>query len=131
MTMTRLTPTEFHTQLGFHINGTTHYYKHPFFRDTVYTTGVKFLADNGGTHGAYWLLDQLLPLCKTHLSPKQPFIAIKVTVADEKAVIAISDGDETIMESVEIEYTDLQEGIYTMFATYEKPYNVLLLASEY
>jgi hypothetical protein len=129
--MTRLSPSEFNTQLGWHNNGTAHYYKHPFFRSIVYSDGVKWFAENGGTHGAYWLLDQLLPLCKAHLSPEQPFLSIHVKVANDRCTIDVTDGNDNSIELVPIEYTDLQEGEYIFFASFGSPQSVLLLASEY
>ena len=31
----------------------------PLFRQMVLTDGAKFVADNGGAHGAYWLMDAI------------------------------------------------------------------------
>jgi hypothetical protein len=40
--------------------GTEGYHRwSPLFRRMVLTDGVKFVADNGGTHGAYWLADAI------------------------------------------------------------------------
>lgn len=43
-------------------NGCDNYYKHLFGRGTVYTSGVKFVADKAG---AYWLIDAIMSHHKT------------------------------------------------------------------
>lgn len=40
--------------------GTGSYYNYsPIFRNVVLTDGAKYVADHGGKHGAYWLMDAI------------------------------------------------------------------------
>ena len=107
--------------------GTENYYRtNPFFaKDMVHTDGVQYFADNAG-NGAYWFLDivatEAFPLLK-----KEPFLAIKLTVANGSADISIEDGDYRTFKQKHIAHTDCPDGEYQFFLTD----NVLMLTSEY
>ena len=44
----------------------------PLFRRMVLTDGAKFVADNGGAHGAYWLVDASVPVFLRLKQPSKP-----------------------------------------------------------
>ena len=104
--------------------GTESYHRTNLFTPKlVHTDGVQYFAE---TAGCYWLLDiiatEVYPLTK-----KEPFLSIKLGVADGQAHIRVEDGDcETLLKK-DIEHTDCPEGSYEFFLTD----NVLMLTSEY
>jgi hypothetical protein len=61
------------------------------------------------------------------LLKKEPFLTIFVTVQNNAAKIEVTNGNERILKTRELEYTDLQEGVWKFYLTD----NVLLLPSEY
>ena len=92
----------------------------------IYTDGVKFFAEEGGEHGAYWFLDlvatEVLPMQSRH-----PFLFLVLTVADEKAELRVEDGNRKRLNQRPIAYTDLQSGEWTFYLIE----NTLLLVTEY
>ena len=88
--------------------GTENYYRtnHLFAKDMVHTDGVQYFAD---TAGCYWFLDiiatEVFPLLK-----KEPFLAIKLAVANGSADISIEDGDYRTFKQKHIEHTDCPDG---------------------
>lgn len=87
--------------------GSEHYYRHPLF-GMVHTDGVQHMADAAGAH---WLIDviyshQLAPTIRG-----MEFQVWSIVVADEKAVISVTDGDGAKPIIVqEVEYTDFPTG---------------------
>jgi hypothetical protein len=106
--------------------GTENWYAHSFVKGFTYTDGVRWFASNAGESGAYWLIDLLAtefyPLLKT-----EPVLVITVSVENGAAVINATDGNERIIKTKKISYTDLQEGEWTYYLIDD----VLLLPSEY
>lgn len=121
----RLTASQLDSELR-QYTGTEQWYRHGLNKQMLYTDGVEFFAENAGEHGAYWLLDivatEYWPLLK-----KEPFLTIFVTVQNNAAKIEVTNGNERILKTRELEYTDLQEGVWKFYLTD----NVLLLPSEY
>ena len=106
--------------------GTENYYKHPFTK-TIFTDGVKYLADNAG---AYWLIDYIA--FKQIEDSKIGNCDFQVWRLDAipdacSAVITCTDGHETCIVKETIDYTDFP--IATMKLYYQN--NVLMLTSEY
>lgn len=104
--------------------GTENYYKTCMFApNLVHTDGVQYFANEAG---AYWFLDivgtEFYPLTR-----REPFLSIKMTVANEKAKILVENGDCKVIKKKNISLTDCPEGSYTFFLTD----NVLMLTSEY
>lgn len=89
----------------------------------VHTDGVQYFAE---TAGCFWLLDiiatEVYPLTK-----KEPFLSIKLIVANGAAQINVEDGDCEPLFVKKIAHTDCPEGTYEFFLTD----NVLMLTSEY
>jgi hypothetical protein len=108
-------------------HGTQQWYQHSLVWQLLYTDGVLCFAENGGSQGAYWFIDlvatEVWPLLK-----QQPFMVIVLSVSDQaSAVITIDDGNNLVLKTRHIHYTDLQPGIWRFFLTD----NVLLLPGEY
>jgi hypothetical protein len=104
--------------------GTEAYHRTFLFNpNLVHTDGVQYFAE---TAGCYWFLD----IVATEFYPllaKEPFLSIKMIVADGKAKISVEDGDLNILKSKNISHTDCPDGEYAFFLTD----NVLMLTSEY
>jgi hypothetical protein len=104
--------------------GTEAYHRTFLFNpNLVHTDGVQYFAE---TAGCYWFLDiiatEVYPLTKT-----EPFISIKLIVADGHAQITAEDGNCEPLFIKEIAHTDCPQGLYQFFLTD----NVLMLTSEY
>lgn len=85
--------------------GTDNYYAHPLFRGIKYTDGARDVFEIGE---AYWLLDAIAAHA-TELHPKgNEFLVFKLEVNDENnsAIIRIEDGNDNILRTQEIEFTD-------------------------
>jgi hypothetical protein len=109
----------------YNFTGTEQWYRHSLNRYMLYTDGTQFFAENAGG-GAYWFLDlvafELFPL-----QEKEPFLFITLSSKDRSAVIKVADGNENIVYTKQIEFTDCPEGDWIFYLTD----NVLLLTSEY
>lgn len=105
--------------------GTENYYKHPFTK-TIFTDGVKHLADNAG---AYWLIDYIAfkQVEDGEIGNCEFQVWTLDALPDHTAVIQCTDGDENLMLKKRIDYTDFP--IATMKLYYH--HNVLMLTSEY
>ncbi|GEC77916.1 DUF6876 family protein [Flavobacterium aquatile] len=106
--------------------GTENWYRHPIARTVLYTDGIQYLAEKAG---AYWLIDEIaFNQIKPNIK-KEEFQTWTLRVDLEKSTAALTcdDGNNNIVFSKKIEYTDfpLQE-IRIFFVN-----NVILLPSEY
>jgi hypothetical protein len=105
--------------------GTEQWYRHSITPKLLYTDGVRFVATNAG-HGAYWLLDkigtEILPL-----QIKEPFIVVRLNVTGSKAKLSADDGNDNVIYTEDILYTDFPEGEWKFYLID----NILLLTSEY
>jgi hypothetical protein len=107
-----------------HFTGTEGYFFHPLFKGINYTDGVKYLGDNG----CDWLKVMILSHLK--LTPAvrgQDFVCITMTKTGRSAVVNFTDGDDKILFSEDVEYTDCTVDEIKFFFTD----NVLMLSSEY
>lgn len=83
---------------------TDHYYRHTLSgRSFIYTDGVKYLAE---TAGAYWLIDKIVfGQPETELEC-DGFQSWKLKVTGSTAVLTCDDGNENIVHTEEITFTD-------------------------
>jgi hypothetical protein len=110
--------------------GTENWYRHSLNRNVTYTDGVKFMAESAG---AYWLVDevatgQMHPQVRQYAA-EDDFQVWKLTVNREKssAVLVCEDGNNNVICSKEIEFTDFPlDEIKLYFSG-----GVILLPSEY
>lgn len=121
--MAKMQPNELLAALA-HFTGTTQWYKDPQFPSFKFTDGIKFLADHAE---CYWLINyifsnQLLPKVKA-----QDFQVWKISVVESKAQIKLEDGNDKVIESFEIEFTDFPLEHFTLWMVG----GTLLLPSEY
>lgn len=109
-----------------HSTGSETFYRHPLARKVVYTEGVQYVAE---TVGAYWLLDEiaLMNMGLPSLAATEFQVWTLTVRPDSTATLACSDGNENIVYSKELTFTDFpQEGVTLWFQN-----NTILLPSEY
>lgn len=106
--------------------GTENYYPTFMFTPKLHhTDGVQYFAENAG-NGAFWFLD-IVATEFYSLTKKEPFLSIKLAVANGSADITVEDGDYRTFKQKHIAHTDCPDGEYQFFLTD----NVLMLSSEY
>ena len=106
--------------------GTEQYYRHGINRRVLFTDGAKYVAD---TAGAYWLLDEIA-LIQPHNKrvAAEEFQVWKLVVRpDRRATLTCDDGNDNIVYTKEIKYTDFPLDEITFYFTN----NVIHLPSEY
>jgi hypothetical protein len=130
----RLTQDELSVELSQFI-GTEQWYRHAINRHLIYTDGVKFFAENGGDHGAYWFIDkvacEIAPLLK---SKKEHFGCINLCVGvidKNQAMVLVADGNDKQLAASHIHYTDMQAGDWKFYLIDDLTQMTLLLPSEY
>lgn len=106
--------------------GSEHWYRHGLNRRIVFTDGAKYVADEGG---AYWLLDiiALSQLSEKRVAAEAFQVwSLKVN-ADRTARLVCDDGNEQIVYTHRIAFTDFPLNEITLYFTD----NTILLPSEY
>jgi len=109
------------------------------FPRMVLTDGAKFVADNGGRHGAYWLADAIASWQPKALKNERlrgiQFWKLKVTEKDgrKRAVLTCrADSSEKPAITQRIEYTDFDlPEIDLWVGPVDEKHFVLMLPSEY
>ena len=106
--------------------GSERWYRHSINRSILYSEGAQHVAEHGR---AYWLLDEIAliqPYDKNVAA--EEFQVWTLTVRpDQTAILTCDDGNDTVVFSKEIQYTDFPlETIKLYFAN-----NVIHLPSEY
>jgi hypothetical protein len=106
--------------------GTESWFRHWLAKEMLYTDGVEFFAEQGGSAGAYWFLDivatEYFPMLREEGS-----LLIRLMVDRLKGRIVVEDGNGRVLKEKKIKYTDMQPGEWRFYLTD----NVLLLPSEY
>jgi hypothetical protein len=106
--------------------GSENWYRHAINRAVLFTDGAKYVADQAG---AYWLLDEIA-IIQPHSArvAAEEFQVWKPAVKpDHRGVLTCEDGNDNVVYTKEIEYTDFPpEGITLWFTN-----NTILLPSEY
>ena len=102
------------------------WYRHSINRNVLYTDGAQHVAEHGG---AYWLLDEIAiiqPYNKRVAA--EEFQVWKLTVhPDRSATLTCDDGNDNIVFTKKIEYTDFPLDEITLYFAN----NVIHLPSEY
>jgi hypothetical protein len=93
-------------------------------RSVTYTDGAKYVADEAGAH---WLLDIIATNQMTPAVKAEEFQVWKLTVANGKGRVVCEDGNDNVVFSQDIDFTDFPEPGITLWFTD----NVILLPSEY
>ena len=94
---------------------------------------MKFLADNGCEQGAYWFIDKVaLEICPLLMAKKHWFGLIILSVSDDhKAVITVEEGNNHLISTYQIHYTDMQCGEWKFYLINDEADWTMLLPSEY
>lgn len=117
--------------------------KTPFYM----TDGVRYVAENGGGHGAFWLITAIMSyqymlvgtkqLLKRNDDRLREMQNWKLKVTDKSAILTcVADTDEPPAIEQKIEYTDFDLPEITIWVEYgsldgETPAYILLLPSEH
>ena len=106
--------------------GTENWYRHPLFRQFLYTDGVQFL---GYEAGAYWLIDMIFGFQREQKAVRnEPFQTWDLIKGENnKATLTCGDGNNNIVFTHDLTYTDFPLDKIRLFLID----NVLLLTSEY
>ena len=106
--------------------GSENWYRHAINRNVLFTDGAKYVADQAG---AYWLLDEIA-IIQPHNArvAAESFQVWKLAVnADHAGVLTCDDGNDNVVYTKHIEYTDFPaEGITLWYTN-----NTILLPQEY
>jgi hypothetical protein len=106
--------------------GSESWYRHGINRAVLFTDGAKYVADQVG---AYWLLDEIAIIQAHDACLKaEEFQVWKLAVnADQTGVLTCEDGNDNVVYTKQLEYTDFPLGGITLYFTN----NTILLPSEY
>ncbi|MBF0105779.1 MAG: hypothetical protein HQM16_10690 [Deltaproteobacteria bacterium] len=106
--------------------GTEEYHR---MNGLLLTDGARYLAERAG---AFWLMDVIWSYVATSKKIREEgFLSCKLSVKDNKARFVIDDGNDNVLATQEIEYTDFPLDEIGLFAQrYGKDY-VVMLTSEY
>jgi hypothetical protein len=106
--------------------GSENWYRHAINRAVLFTDGAKYVADQAG---AYWLLDEIA-IIQPHDKrvAAEEFQVWKLAVnADQSGVLTCEDGNDNVVYTKLIEYTDFPIDGITLYFTN----NTILLPREY
>lgn len=116
--------TQLLTELA-HFRCSEQFFRHPMFRDYVYTEGVQYLAEQAG---AYWLLDHIIAHQHEPAVRTTRMQVWKIRVQEDKsAEIHVEDGNDQVVYSSRLEFTDFPLTSFTLWFMN----STLLLPSEY
>lgn len=107
-----------------YFTGTEAYYKFNIFSPLVLTDGTKYLADKAG---AYWLMDEIAFAQRAPAVKAEYFQVWKLEVQGSKATLSCADGNDGIIWTKEIDFTDFPLPEITVWCVD----NVILLPGEY
>jgi hypothetical protein len=104
-----------------HFYGSEQIYFNPLFKAMKYTEGIRFLSRNG----AGWLVDKLCIL-GIQFGKREEFMVATLKVTDSKALLVLDDGNDNVLHSEEIDYTDFPLPEITAYIEY----GTIMLPSE-
>ncbi len=111
--------------------GTTQWY--PMYPGILLTDGAKWLAESAG---CYWLYDIIWSIKKPILD-RDSFAVVKLVVTGSEADVTVEDGNDNVLYTQHIEYTDFPLPEITLFVAdgdggaFDNPTKVIMLPSEY
>ena len=120
--------------------GTERYHRwSPLFRNMVLTDGAEYVAENGGAHGAYWLMDAIAswqPELRKHADQRLRDMQFwTLTVHEDKSaeLVCLADNGEPPAAQQHIEYTDFDLPTIDLWVgpVEEDRKRVIMLPSEY
>lgn len=122
--------------------GTENYHRFSPFFPVVLTDGARYVAQNGGQHGAFWLMEAIashIPtVIKKNLMCRDiQFWELKVNLKKKSAVLTcVPDSDEKPVATQRIPYTDFDLPYIKLYVKpqwldSERMVWVIMLPSEY
>lgn len=105
--------------------GTSKYYR--IDRKILLTDGTYYLCEHAG---AFWLM-AVFSSYLHELKLDEWFTVLKLDVAGSSAKVTISDGNDNVLATQEIEYTDFPLPNLTLYGCWDSEHWVLMLPSEY
>ena len=91
-------------------------WRHPLVRSLIYTPGIKFFAEHGGQHGAYWLIDAIASyqpeISRRGSEDLKSFQVWRLKVNDDQSaeLVCYEDDGKPFIFRQKIDYTDFQLG---------------------
>lgn len=105
--------------------GTSQYYR--ISPKALLTDGAYYLAEHAG---AFWLMFAFASHLD-ELNPDDWFAVLKLRVIESRSLLRIEDGNDNLLASQEIEYSDFPLPSITLYGCLESGQWVLMLPSEY
>jgi hypothetical protein len=107
--------------------GSQQWFKHGLARTVLFTEGVKYVADNAG---AYWLID-IIALSQVNNKVRvEEFQVWNLSVKDGKATISCDDGNDNIVLTQSVDYTDFPEPGIKFYVEFGDGHYTIMLPSE-
>jgi hypothetical protein len=110
-------------------SGNENYYR--IMPNVLMTDGAKFVADNGC---GYWLITDVAAHC-AELTEKETFIVATLhvtrTATSSHAILKLDDGNDNILATQFIEYTDFPLDEIILYACYNADMWVIMIPREY
>lgn len=106
--------------------GTQCYYR--VYPDLLITEGINYLAEEAG---CYWLVDLYWSHLKSIDQNQNPFTVLKLQVKDTAADIVIEDGNDNLLASQFVAYTDFPLASFVLYGCWTGSTWVVMLTSEY
>lgn len=108
-----------------HFTGSENWCRHSLNPSVLYTDGTKHVAD---VAGAYWLLDEIALAQRPESTVRaEAFQVWKLDVKDSAATLTCEDGNDRIVNTKGIPFTDFPSPGITLWCVN----NTILLPSEY
>ncbi len=107
--------------------GSESIYRHSLIRRVLYTDGIPYVAENAG---AYWLIDEIAlaqQFNKKVAAEEFQVWTLKVNDADRTTVLTCDDGNDNVVLSKDIDFTDFPLPEIQLYFTN----NTICLPSEY
>ena len=99
------------------------------FKNALLSEGALYLAQEGG---AFWLMDIIASVQGLEAVRAEPFQVWRLKVnEDRSAVVTCDDGNENILYTQEIPFTDFELSEVKVYATKDDQYLIIILPSEY
>src|SRR5580704_8505827 len=98
-----------------HFTGSETWYRHALVRDVLFTDGAKHVADAGG---AYWLLDEIALAQRSEKAVAREEFQVwtlTVDVSRHTATLTCGDGNDHIVFTKPIEFTDFPIEVITLW----------------
>jgi len=122
---------EFHRAYHEIRNGSDAFFRHPFCRNVIYSSGVSECADAG----CYWLVDVMATDVRAAFKPGWGNLAVvRVQVSPDSTAIleaTFEDGENPPAYSRDIDFTTLPVGEWVFFMAFDGQQFTIYLPSEH